>query len=745
MHKQADKLAQHHSTKFQGLPIIVEWPKGSTRVGENEDGSEFRTEMQADYGYIDDTEGKDGESMDVYVGSNPNAKYVYAVEQVDENGETDEYKLMLGFDSLEDAEAMFAAHAGEEHMGDISEIPFEYLFDMVEENVEEHLGEPKKGAQTAEYEAFAYIEWGEAYDKRRVSFDEYKGTWELTDWDASDALDLGKQVGECSSLEEAKSKLEQAVFNLGEPKSFIDFRLGPDAYIVRKQDYLNPGEKKFLDDVGIDADIKPDMNRPIPKAKPEVPQFDDADKARLKGLGVIGKQQDKSADIKPDMKHTVIDAFIKNYEHEVDFYQECAALAQDKLDQALQEAGIKAVVSARAKRPNRLQKKLVKRDPKKHYKTFRDIYDDIIDLAGVRVALYLPADQEDVGKIIEQVFQPVRPPKHFPEDRDPGDSLGYVATHYLVHLRPNALRRKELRYADTQIEVQVASVLMHAWAEVTHDLIYKPEKGQLTQEEMNILRDLNDLVQAGEAQLEKLQGAIEGRNGEHLRFEIASSLSKVATTHDFIAALEKLADIPTEIDGVPVYAAGAAPGRAQRLIWVWNEQYKTHTMDGGRIGDHTKFFKYMDNPQGKIPPNLYDQSVRGYATVSPGLKQVTLSLSDANHPNNRFIPSQTIQHFEEQYPGYKVVAEQSRWASYIKARLASFRFQADEIDDRLKLEFEKAKYQQVDRPVTPDDFYYLRALKRIGQGRRYDQLSEEERTKVVALAQELKTNEPIED
>ena len=115
--------------------------------------------------------------------------------------------------------------------------------------------------------------------------------------------------------------------------------------------------------------------------------------------------------------YTLVEAFVKNYEHEVDFYQECASIVQDKLDSAIQDAGIKAVVSSRAKRPSRLGKKLEKRDESKHYQTFREIYDDIVDLAGVRVALYMPHDREAVGGIIQSMFTEVRPVKHFPKDR----------------------------------------------------------------------------------------------------------------------------------------------------------------------------------------------------------------------------------------------------------------------------------------------------------------------------------------
>ncbi len=60
-------------------------------------------------------------------------------------------------------------------------------------------------------------------------------------------------------------------------------------------------------------------------------------------------------------------------------------------------------------------------------------------------------------------------------------------------------------------EIQVASVLMHAWSEVEHDLVYKPFSGNLTEEELTILDEINGLVLTGEIALERLQKAITER------------------------------------------------------------------------------------------------------------------------------------------------------------------------------------------------------------------------------------------
>jgi hypothetical protein len=52
---------------------------------------------------------------------------------------------------------------------------------------------------------------------------------------------------------------------------------------------------------------------------------------------------------------------------------------------------------------------------------------------------------------------------------------------------------------------------MHGWAEVEHDLIYKPFSGELSEDEHAILDEINGLVLAGEIALERLQQAVKRR------------------------------------------------------------------------------------------------------------------------------------------------------------------------------------------------------------------------------------------
>lgn len=136
--------------------------------------------------------------------------------------------------------------------------------------------------------------------------------------------------------------------------------------------------------------------------------------------------------------------------------------------------------------------------------------EDIVDLSGVRVALYFPAEREEVGRIIKSLFVPVVEPKEFPTPGQPTYEKrfsGYWATHYRVRLPEILLNESQKRYAEARIEIQVASVLMHVWSEVEHDLVYKPLQGQLSEEEYAILDELNGLALAGEVALERLPRA----------------------------------------------------------------------------------------------------------------------------------------------------------------------------------------------------------------------------------------------
>lgn len=216
---------------------------------------------------------------------------------------------------------------------------------------------------------------------------------------------------------------------------------------------------------------------------------------------------------------TIIEAFIKQYNKEFDYYQKLSQIVANKIEDQLFKRGIKAIVSFRAKKPERLHDKLNKRNETKNYKRIQDIYDDIVDLSGVRVSLYFPSERKLLDEIINELFE-VNFTKEFPsETHKPKHEKrfsGYWATHYRVKLKDETLTS---RYKNDTTEIQVASVLMHAWSEVEHDLVYKPFSGDLSKEELAILDEINGLVLAGEIALERLQSAMAIRTAQSKKID----------------------------------------------------------------------------------------------------------------------------------------------------------------------------------------------------------------------------------
>jgi ppGpp synthetase/RelA/SpoT-type nucleotidyltranferase len=148
---------------------------------------------------------------------------------------------------------------------------------------------------------------------------------------------------------------------------------------------------------------------------------------------------------------------------------------RDVLRQALHGHRVKvASVDARAKEVESFAAKAASRaaaDPSRP--RYPDPLRDITDLAGVRVITFFPRAIEDVDRAIRAELEVL-------ERDDKGDALdreerfGYDSVHYLVRLRPDrAPLREPAAYAGMVGEVQVRTILQHAWAEIEHDIRYK--------------------------------------------------------------------------------------------------------------------------------------------------------------------------------------------------------------------------------------------------------------------------------
>jgi ppGpp synthetase/RelA/SpoT-type nucleotidyltranferase len=148
----------------------------------------------------------------------------------------------------------------------------------------------------------------------------------------------------------------------------------------------------------------------------------------------------------------------------------------------------------------------------------QDIGDQLKDLAGVRVILYTNIDVDRYLKahlIVDKLKVHWEETKaHYPSDENGG--IKYEGFHYVVSLPDDMIAQAE--YADLKdlrCEVQIQTLLAHAFAETSHDIIYKgndtPGFGGTLRKEMEdrLNKTVDDLLKPAGYELDKVQADFE--------------------------------------------------------------------------------------------------------------------------------------------------------------------------------------------------------------------------------------------
>ena len=227
----------------------------------------------------------------------------------------------------------------------------------------------------------------------------------------------------------------------------------------------------------------------------------------------------------------VIEEFMRNYSGEGFFaYQYCAEKTKEICELRLEEAGIPAVITCRAKKPEPLRQKLERFARERTYAYENDIKQDMVDLAGTRIALYYPNQKAQVGSIlwsafdVDKVFRGDqrhrRSSVQETKENQPYKKrfFDYKGDHYHVRMRLQDLP-SDRPYPHLTVEIQVVTVISSAWSQVEHDILYKRLTGTPSKDEYRILDSFNGLVHMGELLLDQLSETRQARiDAENRKF-----------------------------------------------------------------------------------------------------------------------------------------------------------------------------------------------------------------------------------
>lgn len=183
-------------------------------------------------------------------------------------------------------------------------------------------------------------------------------------------------------------------------------------------------------------------------------------------------------------------------------------------------------------------------------------FGDLHDLLGVRVITHLATEVDAVVVLLRKEFD-VDGKRSVDKIADlNADEFGYRSYHLIVKLKDDRAALPEWRiFAGIYFEIQVRSILQHAWAEIEHDLGYKSSA---------------DVPQEIHRRFARLAGILELADDEFVR--LTKDAKSQARKTD--SAVKRGVNVPVDRDSIRSLVTSSSSARtadayiAQQLGWT---------------------------------------------------------------------------------------------------------------------------------------------------------------------------------
>lgn len=138
------------------------------------------------------------------------------------------------------------------------------------------------------------------------------------------------------------------------------------------------------------------------------------------------------------------------------------------IEEAIEENGITInSITGRVKEKESYCKKALK-------EKYGNPIKEITDMAGIRIISYVNSDVDKICKIIEEEFDIDKENSINKGDLLGIDKVGYKSIHYVVKMKEERTRLREYsKFKNIRFEIQIRTLLQHAWSEIEHDRNYK--------------------------------------------------------------------------------------------------------------------------------------------------------------------------------------------------------------------------------------------------------------------------------
>jgi putative GTP pyrophosphokinase len=247
-------------------------------------------------------------------------------------------------------------------------------------------------------------------------------------------------------------------------------------------------------------------------------------------------------------------SLIEQYESSLERQQEFCVRLTTLVSQLLTEQGTRVhSVSSRVKTKGSFSKKIDKKG--NNYSALSDV----TDVVGLRIVTFFSDDVDEVAKLVEEEFAIDEQNSIDKRDALDPDRFGYLSMHYVASLSgARCLLRENRSFTGMKAEIQIRSILQHAWAEIEHDLGYK-SAGEVPKAVRRQFARLAGLLELADEEFKKVRNDIDAYSRD-----IASRLATSPATIGLdLVSLVNFAESEPLVEQLDQFIAGKQSRRLQ--------------------------------------------------------------------------------------------------------------------------------------------------------------------------------------
>ncbi|ETX61840.1 (p)ppGpp synthetase [Citrobacter portucalensis] len=223
--------------------------------------------------------------------------------------------------------------------------------------------------------------------------------------------------------------------------------------------------------------------------------------------------------------------YLDEYRRKIPLYNELMDQTQRTLHKILEEEGVALFsIDGRVKTTESLESKVSR-------KTYVNPVNDIEDLCGVRVICYYESDLNNIEAVIKREYDVIS--ESDKQKEMDVDRFGYSSRHFIVKVKDEWLGVPSYRgLGGLKVEIQVRTMLMHAWAAISHKLLYKQEDDAPREIKRNLSK-LSALIELADERFDSIRKEKLNYKERFDELNNANFVNEMLNSDSLVALVEK--------------------------------------------------------------------------------------------------------------------------------------------------------------------------------------------------------------